>query len=345
MAETSRNKPQGWLTRGRWIGAALAALGTATVIAVACPHDRPPDMADRSGPPPGDSGSRAGAALDGAHGAAPTPPGSPKTCAAPTPLATTRFAVIGDYGYAGRNEQRVAELVKSKRPEFVLTTGDNNYDYGEKRTLDANIGQYYAELICPYTGAFGPGSSVNRFFPALGNHDWLTRSLPYLDYFELPGNERYYDVVWGHVHLFVIDSDKREPDGIGPGSKQAAWLRERLSASTARWKVVAMHHPPYSSGVHGSSTELRWPYEAWGASLVLAGHDHHYERVEVGKVPYIVNGLGGRSVYRVKDPIPGSVVRYAESYGAQIIEATATSLVSRFFTVDGKLVDERTLKD
>jgi len=345
MPETPPSHPKVWLTRGQLLAVVVSVLGTATVIAVACTRERTAGFAERSSPLARDSGSRAEVALDGARGAPPVPPESPKDCAAPTPLPTTRFAVIGDFGYAGPNEQRVAELVKSQNPEFVLTTGDNNYVYGEKRTLDVNIGQYYAEFICPYTGKFGPGASVNRFFPALGNHDWYTRSLPYLDYFVLPGNERYYDVVWGNVHLFVIDSDEHEPDGIGANSKQAAWLRERLAASSSRWKVVAMHHPPYSSGSHGSSVALRWPYEAWGASLVLAGHDHHYERVEIGKVPYIVNGLGGRSIYKVGAPIPGSAVRYAEAYGAQIIEATGTSLVSRFLAVDGKLIDERRLGD
>ncbi|MDQ2646199.1 MAG: metallophosphoesterase [Myxococcota bacterium] len=272
-------------------------------------------------------------------------PAAAPSCEPPAPLPTTRFAVIGDFGYAGLNEQRVADFVKGQKPEFVLTTGDNNYVYGEQKTIDANIGQYYAEYICPYSGRFGPGARVNRFFPALGNHDWSTRSLPYLDYFQLPGNERYYDVVWGNVHVFVLDSDQREPDGISADSKQAAWLRQRLAASKSRWKVVTLHHPPYSSGSHGSSLALRWPYEAWGASLVLAGHDHHYERVEVGKVPFIVNGLGGRSLYAIDAPIPGSVVRFAAAYGAQIIEATPTELVSRFFTTDGKLIDERKLSD
>jgi hypothetical protein len=283
--------------------------------------------------------------LPGAATSTPPARAAAPSCDPPEPLPTTRFAVIGDFGYAGPNEQRVADFVKSQKPEFVLTTGDNNYVYGEQETIDANIGQYYAEYICPYSGRFGPGARVNRFFPALGNHDWATRSLPYLDYFQLPGNERYYDVVWGNVHVFVIDSDPHEPDGITASSKQAAWLRERLAASKSRWKVVTLHHPPYSSGSHGSSLALRWPYEAWGASLVLAGHDHHYERVEVGKLPLIVNGLGGRSLYALNAPIPGSVVRFAAAYGAQIIEATPTELVSRFFTTDGKLIDERKLSD
>ena len=264
--------------------------------------------------------------------------------AKPDPV-TTRFAVIGDYGQAGPNAAAVAALVKRQQPEFVITTGDNNYTYGEAKTIDPNIGQYYSDFICPYVGRYGAGSNVNRFFPSLGNHDWLTPSLPYLAYFQLPGNERYYDVVWGNVHLFAIDSDEHEPDGIDAASVQARWLRQRLSESKLRWQIVYMHHPPYSSGTHGSSPELRWPYAEWGADLVLAGHDHHYERIEVAGAVYIVNGLGGRSLYPIGKPIPGSLARYGQGFGAQFIEATATRLVSRFLDVNGKSVDERVLGD
>ena len=57
--------------------------------------------------------------------------------------------------------------------------------------------------------------STNSFLPSLGNHDWGTpNAQPYLDYFALPGNERYYDHVQGPVHFFIVDSDPNEPDGI-----------------------------------------------------------------------------------------------------------------------------------
>jgi hypothetical protein len=37
-----------------------------------------------------------------------------------------RFAIIGDFGYAGENEFKVSELVKSWHPAFILSMGDNN---------------------------------------------------------------------------------------------------------------------------------------------------------------------------------------------------------------------------
>ena len=152
------------------------------------------------------------------------------------------------------------------------------------------------------------------------------------------------DFVRGDVHLFAVDSDPHEPDGIEASSKQAAWLERGLGASKAAWQIVYMHHPPYSSGSHGSSVELRWPYAKWGADLVLAGHDHHYERLVEEGIVYVVNGLGGNATYDIGPPIPGSLVRYRDRHGAQFIEASKSVLVSRFFTADKQTIDEFSLE-
>ncbi len=252
-----------------------------------------------------------------------------------------RFAVVGDYGLAGQAAQDVADLVRSWNPDFIITTGDNNYPAGEAHTIDRNIGQYYARFIAPYKGAYGPGAAVNRFFPALGNHDLATAGArPYLEYFTLPGNGRYYDFTWGPVHLFALNSDPREPDGVSASSIQAQWLRSRLEASQARLKVVYLHHPPYSSGRHGSSAWMQWPYGAWGAQVVLAGHDHTYERIVRDGVVYFVNGLGGVSAYPFRAvPVEGSAVRFNADFGAMLVTVTADQATFEFMTRRGELVD------
>lgn len=273
-----------------------------------------------------------------------TPTAVPAT---PTPTLgpTTLFAVIGDYGSAGKDLEYVAALVKSWEPEFIVTVGDNNYPSGKADTIDENIGQYFHEYIYPYIGQYGTGADINRFFPVLGNHDWKTPGAkPYLDYFELPGNERYYDVDWGAVHLFIIDSDSHEPDKIGLSSDQAAWLKTSLNASNASWKLVFMHHPPYSSGMHGSQDALQWPYKEWGADAVIAGHDHDYERLTIDGLPYFVNGLGGQpNRYPFEFTVPGSGFRYRETHGAMLLEATVDKILFQFFNVNNQLIDSYTI--
>jgi hypothetical protein len=259
---------------------------------------------------------------------------------------SVRFAVVGDYGLAGQPEMDVANLVKSWNPDLIITTGDNNYPLGEQSTIDQNIGQYYHDFIYPYAGSYGAGASENRFFPALGNHDWYTTgATPYLDYFALPGNERYYDFALGPVRFFAIDSDDHEPDGNSSSSLQAAWLRSRLAGSCFTWNIVYLHHAPFSSGTgHGSTPGMQWPYAEWGASAVLAGHDHTYERLLEDGIPYFVDGLGGASIYTfTTSPVPGSQVRYNGDYGAMLVDADAASIAFEFIARSGSLVDTLTL--
>ena len=220
---------------------------------------------------------------------------SQPSLAGPVPQSedVVRFAVIGDYGSGNSAEQAVADMVKSWEPDFIITTGDNNYNDGAADTIDEHIGQFYHEYIYPYVGTYGPGADINRFFPTLGNHDWNTPDAqPYLDYFTLPGNERYYDFVWGPVHFFALDSDSNEPDGNTVDSLQAFWLRTGLVASEQPWNIVYLHHTVLSSGMHGSMDEVQWPFREWGASAVLFGHDHLYERIVHEGFPYFVNGAG-----------------------------------------------------
>jgi predicted phosphodiesterase len=294
---------------------------------------------------PAVNGATVAARANGVVAASPAPTVSG---AWPTPgkagPGVTRFAAIGDFGAVGDAEQRVAELVLREQPEFVITLGDNNYPTGSADTIDVNIGRFYSSLIAPYKGQFGPGGKENRFFPSLGNHDWMSDGArPYFDYFTLPGNERYYELERGDAHLFSIDSDPHEPDGIDAGSVQARWLKERASASKKAFQIAYMHHPPYSSARHGSSVVMRWPYKEWGVDLVLAGHDHTYERIEAEGITYVVNGLGGNMAYHFGEPLPGSKIRFNQAHGAMFFELSKGELCGRFLTTEGKVVDEFTV--
>ena len=267
-------------------------------------------------------------------------PERPTQAASLQAYAPIRFAVIGDYGIAGQPEANVATLIKSWSPDFILTTGDNNYYYGAASSIDANIGQYFHEFIYPYTGGYGTGATTNRFFPILGNHDWETpNAQPYLNYFTLPGNERYYNFTRGPVQFFMLDSDSREPDGITASSTQAQWLQNGLSASSTPWQIVVLHHAPYSSGEHQSNPTLQWNYAAQGADAILSGHDHTYERILRNGIPYFVNGLGGGPIYSFGTTVQGSQVRYNANYGAMLVQASEAQISFQFIARNGTLID------
>jgi tartrate-resistant acid phosphatase type 5 len=257
-----------------------------------------------------------------------------------TAIAQTsvKFAAFGDYG-DGPGTPAVAQLVNSQTPDFIVTVGDNCYD---AEPIAEQVGKYFGNYV-----------TSGRFWPSLGNHDFGDRcgggsgASGYRAYFNLPGNERYYQVRHGPVELFAVNSAGVEPDGATPDSTQALWLQRALAASTAPWKIVYFHHSPFSSGQsHGSVRRMRWPFEAWGASAVLSGHDHNYERVmrddndDDVQMPYLVTGLGGHSIRPAnRDDPGGSVSKYWASYGALFVTATDTTLSFEFRSTSGAVVD------
>ena len=73
-----------------------------------------------------------------------------------------RFAVIGDFGVSTEAEAKVAALVRAEKPDFVITTGDNNYPNGSASTIDPNIGRFYHDFIHPYVGSYGAVQRTHR---------------------------------------------------------------------------------------------------------------------------------------------------------------------------------------
>lgn len=276
----------------------------------------------------------------------------------PVPYVTpatepTSFACIGDFGSNDTNEQDVADLINASAAEFIVTVGDNHQDLLVEAApdFDLSVGKYFADWIFPYNGVplYGPGASTAKFYPAIGNHDYDTTVTPntltkFTDYFTLPNNGRYYDFIQGCVHFFVLNGSSNEADGISSTSTQAQWLQRRLALSTMPWKIVLVHPSPYSSGaVNGSMATLQWPFLAWGATMVISGHDHDYERLSVGGLPYIVNGIGGGALGSFGTAVAGSAVRYNTKHGAVFIDADCSQLVMTAKSVDDDVIDTLTI--
>lgn len=267
-----------------------------------------------------------------------------------------RFAVIGDFGKVSDKSYAVSILIKNWNPDFIITTGDNNYPSGSEKTIDDNIGFLYSTYIFPYYGKYPPSPiQKNRFFPCLGNHDLDSDDgAPYLKYFSLPGNGRYYDFIKGDVHFFALSSDPREPDGIDIESKQAAWIKKRLKKSISRWKIVYFHHPAYTSPMRipytgkisskNGGRKINFPFSDWGVDIVLNGHAHVYERFQIQGIPYIINGLGGEEPYEFYGSNPESLVRFTGDHGAILAEAEANRILFKFITISGKIIDEFSIK-
>jgi predicted phosphodiesterase len=112
-----------------------------------------------------------------------------------------------------------------------------------------------------------------------------------------------------------------------------------MAISDSPWKIVYMHHPPYSSGLHGSIDWMQWSFAEWGVDVVISGHDHTYERISRDGILYFVNGLGGRSKYPFFGTVEGSQVRYNEDHGAMLVEASESNVRFQFINRQGVLID------
>lgn len=204
----------------------------------------------------------------------------------PLPLkqGSVRFAAFGDMGTGGRLQYQVAQQMAEQRQrfpfDFVLMLGDNLY--GGKSPRD-----FEKKFAIPYKPLLDAGV---KFHAALGNHDIPDERL--YKPFNMNG-ERFYTFKVASVRFFALDSNYMDP-------AQLQWLENELKNSGSDWKIAYFHHPLYSSGrAHGSSTELRGLLEPlfvkYGVQIVLAGHEHSYERVKPQKgIHYFIAGSGGK---------------------------------------------------
>ncbi len=199
------------------------------------------------------------------------------------PVPGTRrvhFAAVGDMGTNGTQQKAVARGVLAARPELYVTLGDNAYSSGTEAEFQSNFFAPMEDLLAEVP-----------LFTSPGNHEYVTnQAQPYLDNLYLPtnnpkGSERYYSFDWGHVHFVSLDSNC----AIGLASKDRctlaemkAWLEQDLAASQQPWKVVFFHHPPWSSGDHGSQLAVRRElvplFEKYNVDVALESDGHVLKR-------------------------------------------------------------------
>lgn len=264
------------------------------------------------------------------------------------PADSVTFAVIGDYGENSSVEEDVANMVKSWNPDFIITTGDNNYTFGAAGTIADNIGKYYSDYIYNPDAPNGQicqgraaNEQVNRFFPSPGNHDHYSAPAmqPYLDYFSLPGDERNYEFTWGPVHFFSLNSGASGKVSY-PNSPEAKWFQNVAANATEPFRFAYFHHPPYSVSHHGSSPQMRWPFSSLGINAVFNGHDHVYERVtdkQDSAIMYFVCGNSGKESNYGCNQNPLDANRYSvicddQNHGAMKVHVTATKAVFEYYT-------------
>ncbi|MGE0877495.1 MAG: metallophosphoesterase [Acidimicrobiia bacterium] len=202
--------------------------------------------------------------------------------AEPAPLL--RIAAAGDVGDSGKRitatGAAVAAIAAQSPYDVMMVLGDNVYPSGDPGGLAKTV-------FGPFGAVLDHGATL---LAIVGNHDVKNGNGPrQMAALGMPG------LWWARQFgdVLIVGLDSNQPDN----AEQRTFLETTLSTTTAKWRIVALHHPPYSAGYQGSSKNVRAAFsplfERYGVQLVLSGHDHDYQRSEpINGVTYVVSGAG-----------------------------------------------------
>ena len=267
-----------------------------------------------------------------------------------------RIGVIGDSGFGEDVTYQLAEEMASHHPEFVIHTGDLVYNvYQDPSPPQAFIRKFYQPLADLLHAA--------PIYPVFGNHegyeDAYWRDLPFYyaafpplensyggdDFGGMLGKRDWYAFTHGDYQFVFLNSQQFY--SLDLREEQNAWLQEKLGGSTSTTNIVVFHIPPFTSGYHpddGIPIRQAWIplFEEANVALVLSGHDHNYERLELNGITYIVSGGGSNKLYRKRDTREESEFFTAKSHFV-ILELFPDRIGMTAYGLGGEVLDAYTL--
>lgn len=221
-------------------------------------------------------------------------------------------------------EKETADLVQSMKPRAVLALGDLQYpDGSDWRGFDRSWGRFKSQI-----------------YPVPGNHEYETRGAEgYFNYFDKNG---YYSFELGEWHVVAINSNCEI--GACDAVAQRSWLENDLKKSSKKCSLAFMHHPLLSSGKEKGVKNMGGIWNILlkrGVDVVLAGHNHSYERfAPIGGIREFVVGTGGRSLYGWGKVELGSEVRVNDKFGVLKMVFYERAYEWEFVGIDGKTYDQ-----
>ncbi len=247
------------------------------------------------------------------------PDPAPRPAVSVPPGADPVLLAVGDIADCSSLDDEATAALVADRPGTLAALGDLAYESGTA-----------AEFADCYDPSWGPFKARTR--PVPGNHEYRTPGASgYFAYFGASAGDPatgYYSYDIGAWHVVALNSNC-EVVSCAAGDAQETWLRADLAAHPSACTVAYWHHPRFSSGtVHGPNTAVQPLWQALhdhDADLVLAAHEHNYERFgpltatgvidEARGIRSFVVGTGGRSHYALGPAIVGSEIRDGTSYG------------------------------
>jgi hypothetical protein len=267
----------------------------------------------------------------------PSAPSAPVQTEGPAPTLGSPPAVLvgaGDIAVCGSEGSALTAALLDTIAGTIFAAGDNAYPSG--RASD-------------YRDCYDPtwGRHRHRTMPTPGNHEYETPAAsPYYEYFGAnagPPGRGYYSYDLGAWHIVSLNSEI----DVRAGSPQERWLRTDLAQNRTACTAAYWHRPRFSSGPHGDNRDMqdlwRTLYE-FNAEIVLAGHDHLYERFApqdaAGQVDNargirgFVVGTGGMTMHPLGAVRPNSEAQGTE-WGVLALTLSANSYRWNFVPVSG----------
>ena len=242
-----------------------------------------------------------------------------------------RFAAFGDTRTNHAVHQAVIDAVSQEDIDFFVHTGD----MVERGGRDPQWEMFFR--------IEAPLLRKAPIFPAIGNHDISPRDY-YGEYFMTwwwSDSLTYYYQDWGDLRIVAVDANIE----CRGGCVQNWFARKALAegAKQGMLMIMMLHMPPYSSGAHGSYEFVQGAVEElateYGVELVIAGHDHNYERTKPIKgVTYLVSGAAGAPIRPVKKQHFSETVRTEPHYVLLDVEHDRFAL--RAINVEGETFDD-----
>ncbi len=215
---------------------------------------------------------------------------------------TDTFLLWGD----ANHKDAVAEMAKLQ-PDLYLHLGDMIDSAYQETTKPEEWDQFFETEK--------PIMDIARIYPAIGNHEmYFSGDHTYfnrfkgeehlVDFLTDENKPRYsFDAGYAHFTSLWLDYDAVfTPEGEDViNSEQYAWLEDDLKNTQKPWKIVMVHISLYSAsavqedygyGLEEVREKLQELFTEYKVDLVLSGHDHYYERVEINGVTYITTGGG-----------------------------------------------------
>jgi acid phosphatase type 7 len=264
------------------------------------------------------------------------------------------FLAFGDSGADSPEQQTLAQMMAAEPAiSMVVHVGDLAYPDGT-----------FEQFEDAYFGVNAPLMRRVPFFPTPGNHEYMTGSAaPYLAGVVTPecgvpavDLGRYYSFDWGNAHFVSVDSNLL---ATSSAADMLAWLDADLAATNRHWRIVFLHHTPYPTGFHLCDPictvveQLVNPIvERHGVQLLLAGHEHGYERTyplaggqltgpSSPSTTYVVTGGGGGALECVGSSAQTAVSVQAFHYLR--VDVDGQELTLSAIGLDGGRIDQVTL--